>query len=239
MAIRSALSDESKLVGIEYESIVDHPLDEVFAWHTHPGAMPRLVPPWQPMTVVAETDSLADGRAVLGLPGGLRWVAQHDPQAYAPPHRFVDELSSDGLRSWPPRLVGHWRQTHDFEDVPGGRTLVRDRVDVPLPAAALRSTFVYRHRQLADDLAAHQDAALCGPRPLVIAVTGATGLIGSQLTALLPVPSLGPRLLLGEQGVRELAEANQRVLPVKLQTLEHRFRQPQLYDALAHQLGHG
>jgi len=57
--------------------------------------------------------------------------------------------------------------------------------------------------------------------------------------ALLPVPSLGPRLLLGEQGVRELAEANQRVLPVKLQTLEHRFRQPQLYDALAHQLGHG
>ena len=34
--------------------------------------------------------------------------------------------------------------------------------------------------------------------------------------ALLPVPSLGPRLLLGEQGARELAEANQRVVPTKL-----------------------
>ena len=84
------------IVGIEYESVVDHPLDEVFAWHTRPGAMPRLVPPWQPMTVVAETDSLADGRAVLGLPGGLRWVAQHDPSEFDPPHRFVDELSSAG-----------------------------------------------------------------------------------------------------------------------------------------------
>ena len=33
--------------------------------------------------------------------------------------------------------------------------------------------------------------------------------------ALLPVPSLGPRLLLGQQGSRELAEANQRVAPTK------------------------
>jgi ligand-binding SRPBCC domain-containing protein len=40
-------------MGIEYESVVDHPLAEVFAWHTRPGAMTRLVPPWQPMTVVA------------------------------------------------------------------------------------------------------------------------------------------------------------------------------------------
>ena len=66
-------------MGIEYESVIAHPLAEVFAWHTRPGAMRRLVPPWQPMTVLAETQSLADGRAVLGLPGGLRWGAQHDP----------------------------------------------------------------------------------------------------------------------------------------------------------------
>jgi uncharacterized protein (TIGR01777 family) len=175
-------------VGIEFESIVDHPLDEVFAWHTRPGAMRRLVPPWQPMTVVAETTSLADGRAILGLPGRLRWVAQHDPAGYHPPRRFVDVLSSDGLASLPARLVARWRHTHDFEDVSdasSARTRVHDRVEAAVPGAALRSTFVYRHRQLADDLAAHQDAALCGPRPLVIAVTGASGLVGSQLTAML------------------------------------------------------
>lgn len=173
------------VVGIEYESVVDHPLDEVFAWHTRPGAMPRLVPPWQPMTVVSETASVADGRAVLGLPAGLRWVAQHEGAEYDPPHRFVDQLSSDGLRSWPPRIIGTWRHTHEFSAVGPDATRVHDRVDAPVPAAALRQTFVYRHRQLADDLDAHRDAATTGFRSRTIAVTGASGLVGSALVALL------------------------------------------------------
>jgi uncharacterized protein (TIGR01777 family) len=168
-------------VGIEYESVVDHPLDEVFAWHTRPGAMRRLVPPWQPMTVVAETPSLADGRAVLGLPGGLRWVAQHDPAGFDPPHCFVDELSSQGLASWPARIVGRWRHTHEFSAHAGG-TKVRDRVDTTVPGVALRSTFVYRHRQLAEDLAAHRAAAA---PPMVVAISGASGLVGEALAAFL------------------------------------------------------
>jgi uncharacterized protein (TIGR01777 family) len=172
-------------MGIEYESVVDHPLSEVFAWHTRPGAMSRLVPPWQPMSVVAETESLADGRAVLGLPGGLRWIAQHDRDGFDPPHRFVDVLSSAGPRSLPPRVIGWWRHTHEFSEAPGGGTTVRDEVDTTVPAAALRPTFVYRHRQLADDLAAHRDATAAGAKPMVVAVTGASGLIGSALTALL------------------------------------------------------
>jgi uncharacterized protein (TIGR01777 family) len=172
-------------MSIEYQSTVDHPLDEVFAWHSRPGAMPRLVPPWQPMTVVAETPSLADGQAVLGLPAGLRWIAQHDPSRYDPPHRFVDALSSRGVRSLPPRVIGWWRHTHDFADAGQGRTVVRDRVDTTVPGALLRSTFVYRHRQLADDLAAHRDAAEAGCGPLVVAVTGSSGLVGAALTAML------------------------------------------------------
>jgi uncharacterized protein (TIGR01777 family) len=171
-------------MGIEYESVVDHPLAEVFAWHTRPGAMTRLVPPWQPMSVVAEAQSLADGRAVLGLPGGLRWVAQHDPSGFDPPYRFVDELSSDGLTSWPARIVGWWRHTHEFSEAPGG-TRVYDHVDTSVPAVALRATFGYRHRQLSDDLAAHRAAANAGMRPTVVAVTGASGLVGSALSAFL------------------------------------------------------
>ena len=174
-----------ELVGIEFESVVDHPLGEVFAWHTRPGAMPRLVPPWQPMTVVAETTSVANGRAVLGLPAGLRWVAQHEADDFDPPYRFVDELSSDGLRSWPPRIIGRWRHTHSFSAVGPEATRVHDRVEAPVPAAALRSTFVYRHRQLRDDLAVHREAAEAGTPPLTVAVTGASGLVGSALTALL------------------------------------------------------
>jgi len=171
-------------MGIEIETVVDHPLTEVFDWHSRPGAMRRLVPPWQPMKVVAEADSLADGRAVLALPGGLRWVAQHEPTEYDPPHRFVDVLSSRGPRSWPPRLVGHWTHTHEFGEA-GSGTRVYDRIDAPVPAAALRPMFAYRHRQLADDLAAHRDAREAGLKPLVVAITGATGLVGTALSAFL------------------------------------------------------
>ena len=172
-------------MGIEYASVVGHPLDEVFAWHTRPGAMRRLVPPWQPMTVVKETESLADGRAILGLPGGLRWVAQHDPAGYDPPHQFVDVLSSDGLMTLPPRVIGWWRHTHRYSDAGGGATRVHDIVDTTVPAAALRSTFAYRHRQLAEDLAAHRDAAEAGAGPMVVAMTGSSGLVGTALAALL------------------------------------------------------
>lgn len=172
-------------MGIEHSSVVNHPCDEVFAWHGRPGAFLRLIPPWQPMTAVQEATSLADGTAVLGLPGGLRWVAQHDAKAYDPPHRFADELSSSGPRSWPARVIGHWRHVHEFTDCGDGTTLMHDRVDTPVPGAALRSTFVYRHRQLAEDLAAHRDAAEQATAPLVVAVTGASGLVGSALCALL------------------------------------------------------
>ncbi len=173
------------IVGIEYASIVDHPLDEVFAWHTRPGAMRRLVPPWQPMRVVAETNSLADGVAILGLPAGLRWIARHDPAGYDPPHQFVDVLSSDGLMTLPPRIIGWWRHTHRYSDAGDGTTRVHDIVDTTVPGAALRSTFAYRHRQLADDLAAHRDAAQAGAGSLVIAMTGSSGLVGTALAAFL------------------------------------------------------
>ena len=172
-------------MGIEYASVVDHPLDEVFAWHTRPGAMRRLVPPWQPMRVVKETESLADGTAILGLPVGLRWIARHDPAGYDPPYQFRDVLSSQGLMTLPPRVIGWWRHTHRYSDAGRGTTRVHDIVDTTVPAVALRSTFAYRHRQLAEDLAAHSDAAAVGARELTIAITGSSGLVGTALGAFL------------------------------------------------------
>ena len=172
-------------MGIEYASVVAHPLDEVFAWHTRPGAMRRLVPPWQPMRVVKETESLADGTAILGLPAGLRWIARHDPAAYDPPYQFRDVLSSKGLMTLPPRVIGWWRHTHRYSDAGHGTTRVHDIVDTTVPAFALRSTFAYRHRQLSEDLAAHSDAAAAGARELTVAITGSSGLVGTALGAFL------------------------------------------------------
>jgi uncharacterized protein (TIGR01777 family) len=165
--------------------VIDAPIYEVFDWHTRPGAFTRLAPPWQPVRVIAEADSLKSGRAELGLPGGLRWVADHQPDSYDPPRRFVDTIGTDGLASLPVRLAVRWRHTHDFDELSGERTRLTDRVATPVPAAALRAMFGYRHRQLADDIAVHRRAAAHGLAPLTVAVTGSSGLVGSQLTAFL------------------------------------------------------
>ena len=129
------------LMGLEYSSVIDAPIYEVFDWHARPGAFARLTPPWSPMRLIAEADSLENGRAELGLPGGLRWVADHQPDGYDPPRRFVDAIGADGLASLPAKLAVRWRHTHDFEEVSGERTRVIDRVETPVPAAALRSMF--------------------------------------------------------------------------------------------------
>ncbi len=172
-------------MSLVYASVIDAPRSEVFAWHTRPGAFNRLSPPWSPMRVISEAESLADGHARLGLPGGLRWVADHQPVGYDPPRRFVDQIGADGLASLPARAAIRWRHTHDFEEVDGHHTRVIDRVETTVPAFALRPMFAYRHRQLADDIAAHRRATEHGMAPMTVAVTGASGLVGSALTAFL------------------------------------------------------
>jgi uncharacterized protein len=161
-------------MGLHYTSVVDAPVAEVFAWHERPGALPRLLPPWQPISVGHEAPSLGEGEAVLRLPGGVRWVARHSGDD--PPHRFVDELVS---------LPLPWRHTHSFEAVDGPATRVIDDVDTPVPGSFLLQTFRYRHTQLADDLAAHRRAAARGAPLLTVAVTGSSGLVGSALCAYL------------------------------------------------------
>ncbi|ORV47534.1 nucleoside-diphosphate sugar epimerase [Mycolicibacter engbaekii] len=172
-------------MSVDFSSTVAAPRAEVFAWHERPGAFTRLSPPWQPMHLVSEADSLRDGTAVLALPGGLRWVAEHQPDGYEPPARFVDALGGHGLATLPTRATLSWTHTHEFEDLGDGRTRVIDHVDTPIPGSLLRPMFVYRHRQLADDLAAHQRARQHGLKPLTVAVTGSSGLVGSALTAFL------------------------------------------------------
>ena len=167
-------------MGLTYSSVVDAPLDEVFAWHTRPGAISRLMPPWLPVRVEREVGSVRDGRAVLRLPAGLRWVAAHQPGEYDPPHEFADALTSLPLSAVLP-----WRHTHQFAPAGQGATRVTDVVETPLPARVLQPMFTYRHRQLAGDLAAQARAREFCPDPLTIAVTGSGGLIGTALTALL------------------------------------------------------
>ncbi|MGV0812876.1 TIGR01777 family oxidoreductase [Mycolicibacterium boenickei] len=172
-------------MGLVYSSIIDAPREEVFAWHSRPGAFARLSPPWQAMRLKSEAASLRDGRAELVLPGGLRWVAEHQADAYDPPQRFVDQIGRQGPASLPAALAVRWKHIHEFEAIDATRTRMTDRVQTPVPGHFLRPMFAYRHHQLADDLAAHQQAREHGLAPMTVAITGASGLVGSALTAFL------------------------------------------------------
>lgn len=172
-------------MGLVFSSAVEAPRAEVFAWFERPGAFTRLSPPWQPMRLITEADSLRHGTAELALPGGLRWIAQHQPGGYDPPRRFVDAIGGRGLASLPARVAIKWRHTHEFDDLGDGRTRVTDVVDTAVPGSMLRPMFAYRHRQLADDLAAHRRAEEHGLEPITVAVSGSSGLVGSALTAFL------------------------------------------------------
>lgn len=158
-------------------TVPDQP-ETVFEWHRRTGAFTRLLPPWQPARILQEAESLSAGTAVLGFPAGRRWVAQHEPGEYVDGRTFVDRLVSR-----PFVVPVSWHHRHDVEPAPGGSTVVVDRVTTNVPRRLLEPMFAFRHRQLADDLAAHREFA-DAPR-LTVAITGASGLVGTAMSAFL------------------------------------------------------
>ncbi|HEX4461254.1 MAG TPA: SRPBCC family protein [Polyangia bacterium] len=54
------------------------PAREVFAWHTRPGALERLMPPWEKVQILRQ-EGIRDGAiAVLKLgPLQQTWTARH------------------------------------------------------------------------------------------------------------------------------------------------------------------
>jgi uncharacterized protein (TIGR01777 family) len=163
------------------------PVEDVFAWHARPGALERLTPPWEPTEVLAREGTIRDGdRALLRLRAG-RWEAVH--RDFVDGRQFVDEQVRGPFR--------RWVHTHRFAPAPSGCT-VEDDVEYALPLGALGQAaagraverrlarlFQYRHAQLRADLARHAEARALGARPLRVAVSGASGLVGRALCAFL------------------------------------------------------
>jgi uncharacterized protein (TIGR01777 family) len=165
-------------MSFEHKAVVAHPQERVWEWHERPGAIHRLVPPWQPVTVVKESESLESGTAVLGLPLGLTWTAVHDRAAYHPGRQFRDVLRTPLLST------AGWSHTHRIDRQDDNTTTVTDVVETRVPERLTRSMFAYRTRQLRGDLGAHATLNPTG-RKLAVAVTGSRGLIGTALCAFL------------------------------------------------------
>ena len=165
---------------------------EAWRYFAAPGAFRRLSPPFMPLRPVSEADSLRDGTAVLeprtALPGplgtrfGPRWHARHDPERYLEGERFVDRCVSQ-----PYAAATGWVHTHTVTAGPDGTTLLGDRVEARVPERMLTPVFAYRYRQMAADLDRIAEYGAQAGRALTVAVTGASGLVGTALTALLGV----------------------------------------------------
>ena len=170
-------------------SRIEAPADEVFRWHARPGAFERLNPPWDPAHIEDRTGGIEeDGARVILRVGPLRtrWVAEH--HGCVPGREFRDRQVEGPFAAW-----DHvHRMTPDGPDA----CLLEDRIEYALPGGALGALlggamvrsllhrmFAYRHRVTADDLAAH--ATCRGGPAMKVAVTGASGLVGSALVPFL------------------------------------------------------
>lgn len=163
-----------------------HDPESVFAWHERPGALERLTPPWADVDVLEKKGGIKDGAKVVLLirrgPTSFRWELRH--RDYVEGRQFRDEQVSGPMKSW--------LHTHKFSPTGSDGTLLEDEIELepPLGAAGaaigpgfvkreLERLFHFRYRRLFTDLARHAEHA-SKPR-LTVAITGASGLVGSNL----------------------------------------------------------
>lgn len=166
------------------------PIDKLFQWHANEGAIERLSPPWDPLTMVSKTGGLAPGaRVVMKLKAGplpfmLTWEAEHTRYDE---NRFFEDRQKKGP-------FAHWVHRHIFE--PDARdanaAYLEDRIEYALKmpplgdwvgrrmvAARLDQIFHFRHRTTALDLADHLGRG--DPANLTFLISGASGTVGSAL----------------------------------------------------------
>ena len=162
-------------MGIRTEYTLPFDRDTVWRWHTRPGAVTRLTPGFLPMRVAREAASVRSGTTVFDLPAGQTWVAQHDDSGYIAGEQFTDFAANQPLRT-----ATQWRHVHRFEDALEGTVLIDD-VRSRIPETVLRPAWAYRQRQLVEDL--RFTSSLPRSKPLTVAMTGSSGLVGTQLRA--------------------------------------------------------
>jgi uncharacterized protein (TIGR01777 family) len=165
------------------------PAAEAFAWHERPGAFERLSPPWMRIKILHRSGTIHDGdrvtlRMLIG-PLPITWDIVH--RSFVADREFCDEQVNGPFKSW--------RHCHRVEPLDAQHSRLTDRIDYEISLGALGNAlmarriarqlallFDYRHDLMQSDLQLH--ARFPVPR-LVIAMTGASGLIGRHLSAML------------------------------------------------------
>lgn len=163
-------------------------VEELYNWHARPGALERLIPPWEKTTVVRRKGGLEPGGEVeMRMHAGpfpFRWHAHHIENQ---PGIMFRDIQHRGPFS-------KWSHTHLFQEGTNCAFL-EDKIDYRLPLhqyipafvkkhvhETLQRTFEYRRRVLTADLTLHNRLMT---RPLKILISGASGVLGRSLQPLL------------------------------------------------------
>ena len=165
---------------------LNHSVADVFAWHMRPGALERLIPPWERITIESREGTPANGGRVAFRvrrgPTDVRLEVLHTD--FEQDHLFREEQTRGPFT--------RWVHTHRFEPESGGGCSVEDHVEWEIPMgtvgsllgdstveAELQRLFTFRHHRLHNDLERHKKYGTGAP--LTVAVTGSSGLIGRTL----------------------------------------------------------
>lgn len=158
--------------------------ERLFSWHENPWALERLTPPWNKVIVIRKDRGLKPGSEVhlktyIG-PIPVTWVARHIK--YIPGKEFCDIQVSGPFAKWV--------HQHKMTSISKHRSFLEDDIEYcmhgglgnSIAKRSIEQMFCYRHTLLRHDLEVQNNFAT---PPLTIVISGASGLIGSELTTFL------------------------------------------------------
>lgn len=177
-----------------FRSLIPCSAAVLYEWHMRMGALQRLLPPWEPPEIISNEYPMKEGskttlkvRTAFGLSSS--WTSQHENIEEG--KQFGDRQIQGPFKTW--------QHCHRFIAIDDQKCYIEDEINYQLPLKSfggffkshfvekkLGALFAYRHRTLFDDITAHQHYGV--QRMLKIAITGASGLVGS---ALIPFLSTG------------------------------------------------
>lgn len=171
-----------------YRSYFPCTAEELYHFHSRPGALERLLPPWDGSEVVWKKGTLAPGGKVLMKlrqgPISFHWEAHHIAET---PGLVFQDIQHKGP-------FARFAHVHKFSDTAEG-ALLEDEIEFALPfqnvlppfannqvVQMLTRIFSYREHTIREDLQLH---ARCSTKPLCILISGASGVLGNVLVPLL------------------------------------------------------
>ena len=166
------------------------PVRDLFLWHTRPGALERLSPPWDPLRVMKKEGEIHEGGAVhLKMKAGPFWFSWNAVHRDYRENRLFRDIQVKGPMS-------QWVHSHIFESHGPRDSFLEDRISYRLPVhrisrlimgplvkKKLERIFQYRHRITDEDTRTHESVK--GKKCMRIAVSGARGVIGASLVPFL------------------------------------------------------